>query len=154
MRTISWQWEKNYFLSSNLLCLFSSVKSCPLVLLPVLILKNILGSIFSWPFNILKTLVPELWIMLRFTFGVFFFQILTIAVLVILLTAPIGAVAITLSGPKLLTRSARCISDVNISVSSASVAMTKPSEAEKMVWNCVDFDISIIVIRLETVFAF
>ena len=63
----------------------------------------------------------------------FFLQILTIAVLVILLTAPIGAVAITLSGPKLLTRSARCISDVNISVSSASVAMTKPSEAEKMV---------------------
>ena len=40
-------WEKEFFLKSNLLSPFNSVKSCPLVILPVLILKNILGSIFS-----------------------------------------------------------------------------------------------------------
>ena len=43
---------KKYFPKSNLLCPFTSVKSCPLFILLVLILKNILGSIFSWPFNI------------------------------------------------------------------------------------------------------
>ena len=37
-------WEKENFLTSNLPCPFSSVKSCPLV---VLILKHILGSIFD-----------------------------------------------------------------------------------------------------------
>ena len=40
-------WEKEYFLTSNLLCPFAKAKSCPLVLLPVLILTNILGSTFS-----------------------------------------------------------------------------------------------------------
>ena len=68
MHTISWQfipliyrslgkWIGAYFLKSNLVCPFTSVKSCPLVILPVLILKNILGSIFSWPFKILKTYI-------------------------------------------------------------------------------------------------
>ena len=39
---------KEYFLTSNLLCLFTNVNSCPLVFLPVLILKTkILGSIYS-----------------------------------------------------------------------------------------------------------
>ena len=49
MHIISWQfipliygslWENEYFLISYLLCPFTSVKSCSLVLLPVLILKN------------------------------------------------------------------------------------------------------------------
>ena len=47
--------EKEHFLKFNLLCPFTSVKSCPLDDLPVLILKNIFRSIFSTPFNILKT---------------------------------------------------------------------------------------------------
>ena len=38
-------WEYGYFLTSNLLCPFNSVKSCLLILLPVLIWKNILRSI-------------------------------------------------------------------------------------------------------------
>ena len=39
---------KEYFLTSNLLCPFTNVNSCPLVILPVLILKKkILGSIYS-----------------------------------------------------------------------------------------------------------
>ena len=40
-------WEKQFFLTSNLLCPFSSMKSCPLVpvvLLPVLILKISVGA--------------------------------------------------------------------------------------------------------------
>ena len=41
-------------------CPFTSVKACPLVLLPILILKNIWISIFSWPFNILKNLFDPL----------------------------------------------------------------------------------------------
>ena len=42
-------WEIACFLTANLLCPFPSVKSCPLVPLPVLISikKIILGSIFS-----------------------------------------------------------------------------------------------------------
>ena len=40
-------WENEYFLTSNLLCPFTSARSCPLVVLPVFILKDILGSIFS-----------------------------------------------------------------------------------------------------------
>ena len=46
-------WEKEYFLKSNLFCPFTSVKSCPLVILPVLILKNILGSIYCATMTIL-----------------------------------------------------------------------------------------------------
>ena len=41
----------------ELLCRFTSVKSCSLVILPVLILKYLLGSIFTWPFNILNTYI-------------------------------------------------------------------------------------------------
>lgn len=73
------------------------------------------------------------YITLMTSFLCFFSQILTIAVLVILITAPIGAVAITLSGPKLLAKSITCISDVNISASESSIPNTKPDEAEKVV---------------------
>ena len=45
-------WETEYFLKSSLLYLSTSVKSCPLVISTVLILTNILGSIFSWPLTI------------------------------------------------------------------------------------------------------
>ena len=39
-------WKKLYFQTSDLLCLFTSVKSRPLVLLPVFISKQILGPCF------------------------------------------------------------------------------------------------------------
>ena len=48
-------WNKEYCLKSNLFCHFTSVKVCPVVILPVNILNNILGSILLWPFHILKT---------------------------------------------------------------------------------------------------
>lgn len=60
-------------------------------------------------------------------------QILTIAVLVILITAPIGAVAITVSGPKLLTKTSRSISEVRVPASETSIANTHPDEVERVV---------------------
>ena len=40
-------WENEYFLTSNLLCFFTGVQLCPLVILLSLISKKILESIFS-----------------------------------------------------------------------------------------------------------
>ena len=43
------------------------------------------------------------------------FQVLTIAVLVILITAPIGSGAIALSGPRLLKKSPRTVAELEVS---------------------------------------
>ena len=47
--------ENECFLMSNLHWSFTNFTSCPLVLLSFLSEKNIFLSIFSYPFNILKT---------------------------------------------------------------------------------------------------
>ena len=48
-------WEDEYFPTSNLLCCFTSVKLCPLVITVFYLLKTILESIFAWPFHVLNT---------------------------------------------------------------------------------------------------
>ena len=47
--------ENENFLISSLHCFFANVIPCPLVLLSSLTEKKIFLSIFSYPFNILKT---------------------------------------------------------------------------------------------------
>ena len=47
--------ENEYFLISSLHCFFANVTPCPLVLLSSLTVNKIFLSIFSYPFNILKT---------------------------------------------------------------------------------------------------
>ena len=49
-------WENEYFLTSNLLCSFTSVKLCPLVVLSSLIVKQYYyNQHFLNHFNILNT---------------------------------------------------------------------------------------------------
>ena len=49
--------ENEYFLMSNLHCSLTNAALCPLVLLPLLSLKNIFPSISSQPFTILNTYI-------------------------------------------------------------------------------------------------
>ena len=49
-------WENEYCVTSNLCSPFTSVKSCPLVLLPVLILKYILSLIRAYIFGTIQYL--------------------------------------------------------------------------------------------------
>ena len=56
-------WENDYFLTSNLLCPFTSVKLCPLVRLPALILKKKLyWSLYSHDIQYLKNFSVAEWL--------------------------------------------------------------------------------------------